>query len=148
MNLVIWVTLPLCYFNYRLFLSWIGRGRRVRCFCLGISEGSCINQFQKVGGPQLFSQKNCKLPPWLPYITLCYIDSRFFLPLEQSRTALLGWSLAASGLREAARWQLFSHKVLVHWKLKLLNFLVDFVLMLYTVLIIDWVLLLKIFRES
>ena len=26
---------------------------------------------------------------WLPYITLCYIDLRFFLPLEQSRTALL-----------------------------------------------------------
>ena len=62
MNLVILVTLPLCYFNFRLFLSWIGRGRRVRCFCLGISEGSCINPFQKVGGPQLFSQKNSKLP--------------------------------------------------------------------------------------
>ena len=85
---------------------------------------------------------------WSPYITLGYIDSRFFLPLEQSRTALLGCRLAASGLREAARWQLFWYKVLVHWKLKLLNFLVDFVLMLYTVLIIDWVLLLKIFRES
>ena len=42
---------------------------------------------------------------WLPYITLCYIDSRFFLPLEQSRTALLGCRLAASRLREAARWQ-------------------------------------------
>ena len=26
---------------------------------------------------------------WLPYITLCYIDSRFFLPLEQSLTVLL-----------------------------------------------------------
>ena len=25
---------------------------------------------------------------WLPYITLCYIDSRFFLPLEQPRMAL------------------------------------------------------------
>ena len=43
---------------------------------------------------------------WLPYINLCYIDSRFFLPLEQSRTALLGCRLAASRLREAARWQL------------------------------------------
>ena len=43
---------------------------------------------------------------WLPYITLCYIDSRFFLPLEQSRTALLGCHLAASRLRETARWQL------------------------------------------
>ena len=42
----------------------------------------------------------------LPYITLCYIDSRFFLPLEQSRMALLGLCLAASRLREAARWQL------------------------------------------
>ena len=36
---------------------------------------------------------------WLPYITLCYIDSRFFLLLEQSRTALLGCRLAASRLR-------------------------------------------------
>ena len=43
---------------------------------------------------------------WLPNITLCYIDSRFFVPLEQSRTALLGCLLAASRLREAARWQL------------------------------------------
>ena len=43
---------------------------------------------------------------WLPYITLCYIDSRFFLPLGQSRMALLGFRLAASRLREAARWQL------------------------------------------
>ena len=42
----------------------------------------------------------------LPYITLCYIDSRFFLPLEQSRTALLGCRLAGSRLPEAARWQL------------------------------------------
>ena len=41
---------------------------------------------------------------WLPYITLCYIDSRFFLPLEQSRTALLSYHLAASRPREAARW--------------------------------------------
>ena len=30
----------------------------------------------------------------LPYITICYIDSRFFLPLEQSRTAVLGCHLA------------------------------------------------------
>ena len=43
---------------------------------------------------------------WFPYITLCYIDSRFFLPLEQLRTALLGCRPAASRLREAARWQL------------------------------------------
>ena len=43
---------------------------------------------------------------WLPYITLCYIDSRFFLPLEQSHTALLGCRLAASCLRKTAHWQL------------------------------------------
>ena len=43
---------------------------------------------------------------WLPYITLCYIDSRFFLPLEQSRTALFGCRLAVSELRKAAHWQL------------------------------------------
>ena len=33
---------------------------------------------------------------WLPYVTLCYIVSRCFLPLEQSRTALLGCRLATS----------------------------------------------------
>ena len=38
---------------------------------------------------------------WLPYITLCYIDSRFFLPLEQWRRI----AIAASRLCEAARWQ-------------------------------------------
>ena len=39
----------------------------------------------------------------LPYITLRYIDSRLFLPLERSRSALLGCRLAALPLREAAR---------------------------------------------
>ena len=41
----------------------------------------------------------------LPCITSCYIDSRFFLHLEQSHTALLGCRLAASRLRETVRWQ-------------------------------------------
>ena len=36
---------------------------------------------------------------WLPYITLSYIDSRFFLLLEQLRTALLGCRLSASPFR-------------------------------------------------
>ena len=40
----------------------VGGGGRVRCFCLGISGGSCINPFQEVGGPRLFSQKNSKIP--------------------------------------------------------------------------------------
>ena len=53
----------------------------------------------------LLARKQCILcPAWLPYITLCYIGSRFFLPLEQSRTDLLGCCLAASRPREAARW--------------------------------------------
>ena len=39
-----------------------GGGGGDRCFCLGISEGSCINPFQEVGGPRLFSQKNSKIP--------------------------------------------------------------------------------------
>ena len=39
----------------------------------------------------VFARKQCILciMSWLPYITLCYIDLRFFLPLEQPRTALL-----------------------------------------------------------
>ena len=65
---------------------------------------------------------------WLPYITLRYIFSRFFLPLEQSRAALSGCRFAARRLREAARWQFFWYKVFVHWKLKLFNFLVHSVL--------------------
>ena len=55
---------------------------------------------------------------WLPYITLCCIDSRFFLPLEQSRTVLLGCRLAASVLREAARWQLFYFIFIVNYNKK------------------------------
>ena len=43
---------------------------------------------------------------WLPYIALCYINLRFFLPLEQLRMALLVCRLAASQRREAAHWQL------------------------------------------
>ena len=42
---------------------------------------------------------------WLPYVTLGYINLRFFLCLEQSRTALLGCHLAASLRREAVHWQ-------------------------------------------
>ena len=40
----------------------VGGAGRVRCFCLGISGGSCINPFLEVGGPRLFSQKNSKIP--------------------------------------------------------------------------------------
>ena len=46
--------------------------------------------------------------------------SRFFLPLELSRTALLGCRFATSRLREAARWQLnytFTHRKLKPWKI-------------------------------
>ena len=39
---------------------------RVRCFCLGISKGSCINPFQEVRGPRLFSQKNSNIPAHPP----------------------------------------------------------------------------------
>ena len=35
---------------------------RVRCFCLGICEGSCINRTWEVGGPRLSLQKNSKIP--------------------------------------------------------------------------------------
>ena len=47
----------------------------------------------------------CIMSQMLRYITLCYIDSSFFLPLELSRTSLLGCLLAALNLREAACWQ-------------------------------------------
>ena len=38
------------------------------------------------------------ITPGLPYITPCYIDSIFFLPLEQSLTALLGCRLVFARL--------------------------------------------------
>ena len=34
---------------------------RVRCFCVGIFEGSCINPFWEVGGSRFFSQKISKI---------------------------------------------------------------------------------------
>ena len=59
---------------------------------------------------QMFARKQCILCAALRYgcLTLLYVTSiQSFLPLEQSRTVLLGCCLAASVLREAARWQLF-----------------------------------------
>ena len=55
----------------------------------------------------VLARKQCILCPVLRHgcltlYTPCYIDSKFFLSLEQSRTALLGCRLAA---REAARWR-------------------------------------------
>ena len=47
----------------------------------------------------------CITSQMLPYITICYIDTRFCLPLELSSTSLLGCHLAALHLREAACWQ-------------------------------------------
>ena len=61
-----------------------GGGRRVRCFCLGISEGSCINPFQEVGGPRLFSQKNSRyLGPPLPPIKNVPSLTKFFFSFSQ-----------------------------------------------------------------
>ena len=56
---------------------------------------------------RVFAWKQCILlvsciTSWLPYITLRYIDSRFFLLLEQSHTALLASALQP---HEAAHWQ-------------------------------------------
>ena len=54
----------------------------------------------------VFARKQCILSLVLRHkccpALLCHIDSRFFVPLEQSRTALLGCRLAVSRLREAA----------------------------------------------
>ena len=51
------------------------------------------------------------------YLTLlCYIDSRFFLPLELSRTSLLGCRLAALRFWVAARWQLDNRIITSIWK--------------------------------
>ena len=58
----------------------------------------------------VFARKQYILCPALSHgcLTLLYVTSvrDFFCPLEQSRTALLGCHLAASRLRETARWQL------------------------------------------
>ena len=59
----------------------------------------------------MFFRKQCIICPALCHgcltlLTLCYIDSRFFLPLEQSCTALLGCRLTALRLRKASLWQL------------------------------------------
>ena len=45
-----------------------GGGGRVRCFCVGICEGSCINPFWEERGPRLSSQKISKIPRPTPPI--------------------------------------------------------------------------------
>ena len=67
----------------------------------------------------------------LSYITLCYIDSIFFLPLEQSRTALLGCRLVFARLlagnkstRNVTKYSLKGPCVLLFCKVKL--FTLDF----------------------
>ena len=57
----------------------------------------------------VFARKYCILCSALRHgclTLLCYMHSRFFLSLRRLRTALLARRLAASRLREAARWQL------------------------------------------
>ena len=44
-----------------------GSGGRVRCFRVGICEGSYINPFWEVGGPRFFSQKISKIPRPTPH---------------------------------------------------------------------------------
>ena len=68
----------------------------------GMSTGLTKTYVSRVRGKTMHSL-SC-MTSWLPYITLCYIDSRFFLPLQQRRRI----AIAASRLREAVRWQL-------HW---------------------------------
>ena len=57
----------------------------------------------------VFARKQCILCPALRHgcLTLIYVTSirDFFLPLEQSLTALLGCRFAASRVHEAACWQ-------------------------------------------
>ena len=53
MNVVISLTLPVCCFHFRLFLSWTSRaggGSDVFVWVF-LHEGSCINPFQEVGAP-------------------------------------------------------------------------------------------------
>ena len=55
-------------------LSWLlvdyfcleGGGCGVRCFCLGICEGLCINPIWEVGGPRLFCKKFKNTPTHPP----------------------------------------------------------------------------------
>ena len=78
-----------------------GGGGRVRCFCVGICEGSCINPFWVVGGPRLFSQKISKIsqpPPiknvpslnsYLLFDSSVFSHWYFILPLRDTRLTIL-----------------------------------------------------------
>ena len=61
---------------------------RVRCICFGISEGSCINPFQKVGGQRLFSQKNSKILNSYFRARPKELDASVFLVLRYKRIRL------------------------------------------------------------
>ena len=82
-----------------------GGGGRVRCFCLGICEGSCTNPFWEVGGPRLFLQKISKIPRPTPLPAIKNVPSLisshflfdssvfsywyFILPLRDTRLTIL-----------------------------------------------------------
>ena len=57
MKVFIWVTLPVCYFHYRLFLSWIGRGERSDVFVWVFLRGHASIHCSKWEGHDLFRKK-------------------------------------------------------------------------------------------
>ena len=59
-------------------------------FLLGISEGSCINPFQEVGGPRLFSPKNSKIPRLTPHPPIKNVPS---LKQKKRYVIIQGWTL-------------------------------------------------------
>ena len=67
MNEVIWVTLPFCYFHFRLLLSWIGRGGGSDVFVWVFLKGHALIHSRKWEGHDFFRKKNSKIPP--PLIT-------------------------------------------------------------------------------
>ena len=62
MNAVIRVTLPVCYFHFRLFLSWIGRGGGSDVFVWVFLKGHALIPSKKWEGQDFFLKKILKYP--------------------------------------------------------------------------------------
>ena len=69
MNAVIWVTLPVCYLHFRLFLSWIGGGGGgADVFVWVFLKGDALIHSRKLKGHNFFRKKNSKTCLWDKHI--------------------------------------------------------------------------------
>ena len=75
MNVVIWATLRVCYFQFRLFLSWIGSGGGSDVFVWVFLKGHALIHSRKWEDRDFFHKKiliSRPTPQWKTYLPLLF----------------------------------------------------------------------------